>query len=113
MMEQMLLMWGHQVRQAGRGEDGLKLLEQGPADVAFVDIGLPDIEGYEVAQRARAALAKPQPYMVALSGFGQEQDRNRAAAAGFDAHLTKPTSVESLDALLSRVARDRLLSRDE
>ncbi len=71
-------------------------------DVAFVDIGLPGIDGYELVRKARANGRVPR--MIAMSGYGQERDRERALAAGFDLHLTKPVSVGEM---LRATRRDR------
>jgi len=65
-----------------------------------VDIGLPGIDGYEVARRVREVLPKASTRLVAMSGFGQPEDRARALQAGFDAHLVKPVEVDELRRLL-------------
>ena len=82
---------GCKVRSAKDGPTGLDLLCQEDFDVAFVDIGLPGIDGFEIARRARAE--GRQSRMVAMSGYGQSNDRDAALAAGFDLHLTKPVSI--------------------
>jgi signal transduction histidine kinase/ActR/RegA family two-component response regulator len=92
---------GHRVRAA---EDGLSGVQQALArrpDVLLVDIGLPGLDGYGVARRVRAALG-PEVYMIALTGYGQPEDRQRALDAGFDAHFTKPLDVKVIDRLLNR-----------
>jgi CheY-like chemotaxis protein len=80
---------GHQVATAHDGPSGLALILGTRPDVALVDMGLPGIDGFEVAIRVRAALGQSLR-LIALTGFGQPHDRARAQAAGFDAHLTKP-----------------------
>jgi CheY-like chemotaxis protein len=74
--------------------------------VAFVDIGLPSMDGFEVARRLRAADGS-RMYLVALTGFGAREDRERALAAGFDAHMVKPVEANALAKLL-RGIRPRL-----
>ena len=97
---------GHDVPEAGDGESAIrKTLELRPR-VAIIDIGLPGIDGYEVAARMRAtADGFPDMQLIALAGYGTEQDRRRAEEAGFDAHLTKPVVPEKLAQLLARRRR--------
>lgn len=91
---------GHRVQSAGDGLAGADgIIGTGP-EVALVDIGLPGIDGYEVARRVRAALGT-SVFLVALTGYGQVEDRHRAAEAGFDLHLTKPLGLRELTALLA------------
>lgn len=100
LMCELLVQWGHAVSEAATGEQGIALIVGETPDIAFVDIGLPDIEGYEVARRVRTALGPGQPRLVALSGFGQQRDRDRASLAGFDEHLVKPAAPDALRHLL-------------
>jgi CheY-like chemotaxis protein len=67
----------------------------------LLDIGMPGMDGYEVARRIRASGRNPRPAIVALTGWGQEQDRARAREAGFDHHLVKPAEIGALNELLS------------
>ena len=84
------------------GPEGVEIaLATGP-EVAFIDIGLPGIDGYEVGRRIRAALAS-RVLLVALTGYGQERDHRRSSEAGFDAHLVKPVTYEDLTRLLGPV----------
>ena len=76
----------------------------GRPDVALVDIGLPRLDGYEVARRIRAA-GGSRILLVALTGYGQPEDRTRAAAAGFDLHITKPINLNVLGEILSDVGK--------
>jgi signal transduction histidine kinase/CheY-like chemotaxis protein len=91
---------GNTVRTAADGESGVALIAEVKPDVAIVDIGLPDIDGFEVARRVREQLGT-RTQLVALSGYGQLADKQRAREAGFDRHLTKPVSlravIEALD----------------
>ena len=89
---------GCDVDCATDGADGLARLLAAPPDVAFVDIGLPSLDGYAIAARARARGVRS--HLVAISGYGQSEDRERALAAGFDEHLTKPVSRAMLVAAL-------------
>jgi CheY-like chemotaxis protein len=72
--------------------------------VAFVDIGLPGLDGYAVAQRLRMLPRGDQLFLVALTGYGQPEDRRRAEDAGFDAHVVKPVDLQALDRILDASA---------
>jgi CheY-like chemotaxis protein len=69
--------------------------------VVLLDIGLPRLDGYEVARRLRSEPAPGRPLLVALTGYGREDDRRQAQEAGFDHHLVKPADLEELHALLA------------
>jgi signal transduction histidine kinase/ActR/RegA family two-component response regulator len=95
---------GHQVEIAGDGHAGLALALEGRFDAIVCDIGLPGIDGLELMTRLRAAPSALRPLTVALSGYGQPQDRERALAAGFDRYLVKPVAPGALfDALAGAV----------
>ena len=94
---------GHTVRSAHTGLGGLAALEQFRPDCALVDIGLPDIDGYELARRTRAAPWSTGIAMIAVTGWGQEADKRAAAQAGFDAHFTKPIDFNRLDAAIGEL----------
>lgn len=99
---ELLDLWGYQVAVAADGERGLELAGERVPRVALVDIGLPGIDGYEVARRLRATCPEENtPLLVAMTGFGQPEDRRRALAAGFDLHLVKPVQPGKLSALLA------------
>jgi signal transduction histidine kinase len=100
LMGELLASWGHDVAQATTGERGVELIVEKCPDIAFIDIGLPDFDGFEVARRVRARLGAQPLQLVALSGFGQRCDRDRALDAGFDHHLAKPASATELQRLL-------------
>jgi len=86
---------GHQVEEADDGEEGLrKLLELRP-DIAFVDVGLPELSGYEVARRAREIVGEAVR-LIAITGYGQPEDAEQAREAGFDQHLVKPVSPDQV-----------------
>jgi CheY-like chemotaxis protein len=95
--------WGHRVSHAAAGAAGVELIVGGRPDAAFIDIGLPDIDGFEVAREVNGSLGAARPLLVALSGFGRLEDRERALAAGFHHHLTKPASSAELKRLLAGV----------
>jgi CheY-like chemotaxis protein/anti-sigma regulatory factor (Ser/Thr protein kinase) len=93
---------GHVVTTAKDGPTALKIMRTFHADVAILDIGLPVMDGYELAGRLRAELGKELPRLIALTGYGQESDRARAREAGFDEHLTKPVDGGHLLGALDR-----------
>lgn len=90
---------GHDVRVAHDGSGALQTLAEFRPEIIFLDIGLPDASGYDLARSIRQYL-DPQPILVALTGFGQEEDQRRAYEAGFDKHLTKPVSIANLEEIL-------------
>ena len=94
---------GHEVHVARDGVEGVARIAELHPDVAFVDIGLPLLDGFEVARRARAG-SRP-PYLVALTGYGGEDARTQAREAGFDLHLTKPVDLATLPRLIDRAGR--------
>lgn len=94
---------GHDVSEATDGESGLAILQAARHDAAFVDIGLPGLDGFEVVRRARAGGCAMR--LVALTGYGQAADQEAAIAAGFDDFLVKPACPERLEEALRRVAR--------
>ena len=96
---------GHEVTVAANGPDGVaKALALLP-DVAFIDVGLPGIDGYEVARRVRAGPGGKELYLIALTGYGGAEAVRTAADAGFDLHLTKPVDVATLPRLINRGKR--------
>lgn len=98
---------GHRVRIANDGVNALRCIDEFAPDVAFIDIGLPGLDGFEVAERTRAQRGN-RPVLVALSGYGRDEDKQRAKAAGFDEHMTKPVELERVDALLTSLGASRL-----
>ncbi|MEO6364370.1 MAG: ATP-binding protein, partial [Caldimonas sp.] len=87
---------GHSVRTAATGRRALELLAEFAPDVAVLDIGLPDIDGYELARAIRADPRTAKTWLVALTGYGRERDRDLTRQAGFDRHLVKPAEIEVL-----------------
>jgi len=94
---------GHQVRSAASGIDALPLLEEFQPQVVLLDLGLPGLDGYEVARRMRATPAGAGVKLVAVSGYGNEEAKERSRLAGFDRHLIKPVDPSELCALLAEV----------
>ena len=101
--KRLLQLLGHDVAVAYEGASALELMESGGFELAFIDIGLPGMSGYELAQHIRELGAKPAPALIALTGYALEEDRQRALDAGFDAHLVKPVRLEDLRAVLAKV----------
>jgi CheY-like chemotaxis protein len=97
---------GHTVEAAASGPRGVEIARKSLPDIALVDIGLPEVDGYEVARRLRT-LTSGRPYLIALTGYGQPDDVKRARDAGFDAHLLKPVDPDALARVLSAVPRAR------
>jgi two-component system, sensor histidine kinase len=87
---------GHRVAAAETGEQGIQLAGEQAFTVALIDIGLPDLDGYTVAQRIRAGTGGKSLVLVALTGYSEPEDVQRARAAGFDAHLVKPVDPDTL-----------------
>ncbi|WP_296000694.1 response regulator [Rugamonas sp.] len=96
MMSMMLACYGYDVQHAADGLAGLQLAARFLPGLALVDIGLPGIDGYEVARRLRADPATRAMRLIALTGYGLAEDRRRVLEAGFDLHLVKPVEIEQL-----------------
>jgi CheY-like chemotaxis protein len=94
---------GHAVQVAVSGEDGLEHAQSSEFTIALVDLGLPGIDGFEVARRLRATTRGSDLRLIAISGYGQPVDRKRAQAAGFDAHLVKPVDTNYLRSVLAEL----------
>ena len=107
MLRSLLEMSGHAVTLAHDGASALAQARQGRPDAVFLDIGLPDQSGLEVALALRGMEGMRQAVLVALTGWGAAEDRQRSSSAGFDAHLTKPANVEHVHAVLREVTARR------
>jgi signal transduction histidine kinase len=94
---------GHEVFSAANGSLALECAERHLPEVALLDIGMPLLDGYEVARRIRAQAWGKRITLVALTGWGQDSDRRRSQEAGFDSHLVKPLDLEKLTQLLARL----------
>jgi signal transduction histidine kinase len=104
-MEMLLTKYGHSVEVAEDGEEAVEKALEGRPDVAFVDIGLPKLDGYEVAKEIRRRPGGDRIVLIALSGYGQPEDKRMALEAGFDAHLTKPVRSGIFKQLLSELEK--------
>jgi two-component system CheB/CheR fusion protein len=102
MLQLLLESHGIEVFTASNGLEGAELIERVRPEVALVDLGLPVMSGFDLARRIRGDGNGTYTRLVALSGYGQEEDVSAAIAAGFDEHLTKPTDIERLERLLGR-----------
>ena len=92
---------GYEVTVAYSGPDGVRAAEESHPEVVICDIGLPGLDGYGVAAALRGNPATAAARLIALTGYGREEDRQRAREAGFDEHLTKPADPAVLQALIS------------
>ena len=101
-MTRLLQALGHEVHTAHDGETALKEATSFRPEIILLDIGLPGMDGYEVARRLRQEEGMHAMRLVAMTGYGQEEDRRRAEHAGFDQHLTKPVDPTELQELLAR-----------
>jgi CheY-like chemotaxis protein len=100
-LSMLLELAGHEVRVAHQGRAALSLAQTFRPDVALLDIGMPDLSGYEVSQELRREPWGQWIQLIALTGWGQEKDRQQALEAGFNHHLTKPIDPDQLEALIS------------
>ena len=106
-MQLLLEMWGYEVDTAADGQEGLNKALEGKPAVAIVDIGLPKLDGYEVARQICARVNGEKPRLIAVTGYGQPEDRRQALEAGFDHHLAKPVNADDLAVLLRDCASVR------
>ncbi|HXJ22672.1 MAG TPA: ATP-binding protein [Polyangia bacterium] len=105
-LAELLVLDGYRVDGAGDGPQGLTRILAKTPDVALIDVGLPGFDGYELARRVRAQLGEG-PVLIAMTGYGQPDDRSRAFDAGFDEHVVKPVSLEELGAAIERTRRKK------
>jgi CheY-like chemotaxis protein len=94
--------YGYVVYEAADGASGVRAALDEKPDAALIDLGLPDIDGYEVARRIRARLDRDSILLIALTGYGDIEDQQRTQAAGFDIHLVKPVDSAALVQTLER-----------
>ena len=107
-LARILAAYGHDVRVAYDGQAAIDECRRFAPQVAVLDIGMPGADGYQVARALRSGDAS-SPKLIALTGWGQEQDRGRALAAGFDHHLTKPADPQSVHELIVKSCRNILM----
>jgi CheY-like chemotaxis protein len=93
--------WGHEVHAAYNGPTALEAVQSFRPEIVLLDIGLPGMSGYDVARRLRAEPSLKGLVIAALTGYGQDSDRQRSFEAGFDYHLTKPPDPSLLQTLLA------------
>jgi CheY-like chemotaxis protein len=106
MLHMLLTLAGHEVDSAPDGTSGLEKAAASHPDIAVIDLGLPGMDGYEVARRLRAG-GRDDLSLIALTGYGQPADRQAALAAGFDAHVVKPVDPSHLTSVIASVQRRR------
>jgi DNA-binding response OmpR family regulator len=92
---------GHEVVVAYNSSDALALAREHAPKVCLLDIGLPDLDGYELVGLLRRSAAMESALMIAVSGYGRQEDREKALAAGFDHYFVKPVDTAALDALMA------------
>jgi CheY-like chemotaxis protein len=92
---------GHKAQAVYSAQEVLELAERAQAEFILLDVGLPEMDGYEVARRLREIPALRRTRLVAVTGYGQSEDRERARAVGFVAHVTKPASLAQLERILA------------
>jgi CheY-like chemotaxis protein len=103
----LLSMLGHECRFATSGKDALIEAARFEPDVAILDIGLPDVSGFDVARELRRQFVGKPLYLAAVTGWGQPEDRARALAAGFDHHVLKPADRSKLTAIMELADSER------
>src|SRR5690606_28910309 len=105
-----LRLLGNQVESAYDGDSGVALARRFRPHMILLDLAMPGIDGFETRKRLRADGHTGGAFMVAMTGFGNEDDKRRTHAAGFDAHLTKPVELDALVALLAEARQQRSLA---
>jgi two-component system CheB/CheR fusion protein len=99
-MSMLLQMWGHEVAFAYDGPSALETAEKWQPEAVFLDIGLPGMDGYEVAERLRELPLAKNAVLIAITGYGHDDDRLRSRRAGIDHHLVKPVAPDALRNLI-------------
>ncbi len=105
MLTRLLQRHGHEVHSVGDGASGLDAVSKFRPDIVFLDIGLPGMNGYEVAEQLCRLPSDDRPMLVALTGYGRDEDRKRCLEAGFDRHLVKPVSSSDLEQIFTDARR--------
>lgn len=111
MLRMLLEVAGFRCRAADGGAPALRLIEELRPEIAILDLGLPGLNGFELARKIRQSELGKDTCLIALTGYGQPSDRELTREAGFDAHLVKPVQAEELVSLLNRM-RPRARSSD-
>lgn len=99
----LLRAWGHDVLGAGNGPEALEVARDYQPDAILMEIGLPELDGFEVARRLRHQSTDSTVLLVAVTGYGDEQNRRRSMDAGFDCHFVKPVEPDVLQSLLAAI----------
>lgn len=107
MLRTLLQISGHRVQEAATGPEAVEVAVRAQPDVALVDLGLPGFDGYEVSRRLRQDVRTRHIVLVALTGYGQAEDREKTASYGFLTHLVKPVTTERLDEVFAMAVRER------
>lgn len=102
----LLTLHGHEVRTVFDGLEAVEAAASWEPEVILLDLGMPKLDGVEAARRIRARQSHRKVFLVALTGWSQEEDRRRTERAGFDAHLVKPVNIEQLSRLLAAHGED-------
>ena len=108
MLQEMIRLWDHEVDGASDGHQGLSQALAGRYDVLLVDIGLPGLDGYQIARRIRSERGAQSPFLVAMTGYGEPEHLRRATDAGFNTHHIKPVDAVKLQRLLETVAAAKM-----
>jgi CheY-like chemotaxis protein len=106
-LAQLLEAYGHHAEVTYGGEDAVQRAAKGDINVALVDIGMPTVDGFQVAERISKHAKAKETLLVAITGWGEHSDRARSKQAGFAYHLTKPVDIDTLASLLSMAARKK------
>ena len=102
----MLSIMGHETRTAHDGESAVATAESFLPEVVLLDIGLPKLNGYEVAQRIREQSWGASMFLIAVTGWGQEEDRQRSSEVGLNVHMVKPVEPAALEKLLAELPQN-------
>ena len=102
-LAKLLSLYGCVVEVAADGPSGLQAFQVGQPDVVFLDIGLPKMDGWQVAKRIREQGSAKRPFLIAVTGYGTQADRLRSRAAGIDVHFVKPVDPVELEDLVKRL----------
>ena len=100
-----LQMSGHEARAAYSGQAALQIVVEYQPDFVLLDIGMPEMNGYEVARRLRQLAPTKNAWLIAITGYGQDTDRQLTQEAGFDYHLVKPIDPDKLEEVLTKLAK--------
>jgi two-component system CheB/CheR fusion protein len=101
LLAKLLGIWGHRVQVAHDGPEAIEAVRAQAPEVVLVDIGLPGMSGYELARALRKQPGLKEALLMAVSGYGQDEDRRRSREAGFDQHLVKPVDPPTLKRLIA------------